>query len=368
MKLFKKRKYNIAVFGADGMLGYDVVKLLERLQLRKSSRIGIVKAYGKKIDISNFQQVYSLLEYSTHDDNIKYDIVVNCAAMTDVNKIENDKQYRDSAYRANVIGPTYLAMICKRLKMKLVHVSTDYVFSEKSAQDWHWPVEYNKYNELHAFHENNSIEWPVDIYGMQKLLAEQAIQKNLPQKQYAILRTSWLYGMHNNKSFVHKFLKNFLFWKAEFAAGLRKDDKFTLPDDQASVPTSTEELADIISCVIQNDLNGTFPACGFYMSSLGDSYAPSWFTFGKYILQAYDDKLVDDLKPIAANDPSKPKFSRMLNVDPDMHEKFYGRQFPLTWTDRIRNFIRNNKLELDRWLQSQGCFDGPNTSKDDDRH
>ena len=355
------KKYNIAVFGADGMLGYDVVQLLNTLQLKQNSCVGIVKAFGKdsNVDISLFSDIYNRLDGFKYHGDIKYDIIVNCAAMTDVNKIENDKVYRDKAYKANVVGPTYLAIICKRLNMKLIHISTDYVFSEKSAQDWHWPIEYNKYNELHAFHKNNSVEWPVNIYGMQKLIAEHAIQNELPKKQYAILRTSWLYGMHNNKSFVHKFLKNFMFWKAEVEAGIRKDEKFTLPDDQASVPTRTEELAEIIYNVIKNKLSGIFPACGFYDSSLGDDYAPSWFKFGQQILFEYDHSLVEDLKPIVANDPSKPKFSRMLNVEPKLHEKFYGNQFPSTWKEHLRWFINNNKLQLDQWLQSQGCFDGP---------
>lgn len=353
-----EKKYNIAVFGADGMLGYEVVNLLNSLQLKKTSRIGIVKAFGREVDISKFSLVYKELDQFTYNDHVKYDVLVNCAAMTNVNRIENDKEYRDKAYNANVIGPTYLAMICKRLKMKLVHISTDYVFSEKSAQDWKWPIE-EKYTELHAFHKNNSIEWPVNIYGMQKLIAEREIARILPQKQYAILRTSWLYGMHNNKSFVHKFLKNFLIWKAEFEAGIRKDDKFTLPDDQASVPTSAIELASFIYYVIKNNLSGTFPACGFYDTSLGDDYAPSWFKFGQQILFEYDSSLVEFLKPITANDSSKPKFSRMYNVSPKLYEKLYGNHFPPTWKEQLTWFINGNKLELDQWLQSQGCFDKP---------
>ena len=361
-----EKKYNVAVFGADGMLGYEVVNLLNSLQLKKSSHIGVVKAFGREADISKFSLICKELDQFTYNDHVKYDIVVNCAAMTDVNKIENDKAYRDKAYNANVIGPTYLAMICKRLKMKLVHVSTDYVFSEKSAQDWKWPIE-EKYTELHAFHKNNAIEWPVNIYGMQKLIAEQEIARILPQKQYAILRTSWLYGMHNNKSFVHKFLKNFLLWKAKHS--IAKDatpEYFTLPDDQASVPTCTTELAAIIYNVIKNKLSGTFPACGFYDTSLGDDYAPTWFKFGQYILYEYDKTLCEFLKPVSADDPSKPKFSRMFNVDPKLHEKFYGSQFPATWKESLTWFINNNKLELDQWLQSQGCFDEPNMKDDSD--
>ena len=131
--------------------------------------------------------------------------------------------------------------------------------------------------------------------------------------------------MHNNKSFVHKFLKNFMFWLAKHVeAEDSTPEYFTLPDDQASVPTRTEELATIIYNVIKNKLNGVFPACGFYNSKLGDDYAPSWFKFGEQILFEYDDKLLKFLKPIVANDPSKPKFSRMLNVEPKLHEKFYG--------------------------------------------
>lgn len=91
MKLFKKRKYNIAVFGADGMLGYDVVKLLKTMQLTRSSKIGIVTAFGKDVDISKYSCLSDALSRYTYSDYIKYDIVVNCAAMVDSNKIEGDK-------------------------------------------------------------------------------------------------------------------------------------------------------------------------------------------------------------------------------------------------------------------------------------
>ena len=359
MKLFKKRKYNIAIFGADGMLGYDVVKYLNGMQLQKNSCVGVVTAFSRDVDISKYSCLSNALSGHKYCDRIKYDIAVNCVAMTDVNKIETDKEYRDKAYKANVIGPTKLAMICKSLKMKLVHISTDYVYSEKSAQDWMWPVEHNNYTEMHAFQKNNSIEWPVNIYGMQKLLAEQSIQQIMPRRQYAILRTSWLYGMHNNKSFVHKFLKNFFLWKKERDAGLSSQEFFTLPHDQVSVPTLTSELAQIIYCTIDNKLHGVLPACGFYSTKLGLCYAPSWFDFGQQILFEYDDRLLEYLKPVQANDPTKPKFSRMLNVPCNMHEKFYGQQFPSMWTEQLRWFINVNRQEIVAWLKSQGCFDEP---------
>lgn len=58
----------------------------------------------------------------------------------------------------------------------------------------------------------------MNIYGLQKLIGEKFIKEGMKQSQYAILRTSWLYGAHNCKSFVHKFLKNFMAKKKEHDA------------------------------------------------------------------------------------------------------------------------------------------------------
>ena len=72
------------------------------MQLKQNSCVGIVKAFGKdsNVDISLFSDVYNRLDGFKYHGDIKYDIIVNCAAMTDVNKIENDKVYRDKAYKA----------------------------------------------------------------------------------------------------------------------------------------------------------------------------------------------------------------------------------------------------------------------------
>jgi dTDP-4-dehydrorhamnose reductase len=135
--------------------------------------------------------------------------------MTDTKKIETDIAYRNRAYDVNALSLKHIAKTCAFNKIKLIHISTDYVFSQFSTAD---PLPYNcTFSSVDAFTEF-SHEFPVNIYGMQKLIGEKFIKEGMKKEQYAILRTSWLYGTHNCKSFVHKFLKNFMAKKKEHDA------------------------------------------------------------------------------------------------------------------------------------------------------
>ena len=108
--------------------------------------------------------------------------------------------------------------------------------------------------------------------------------------------------------------------------------------------------------VICSKLNGIIPACGYYDSSLGPDYAPSWFTFGKQILHEIDDELLEHLKPTAADDPSKPKFSRLKNAPCSMLPKLYGCSSPYAWKEVLHDFMEMNRKSLIDWLDAEGCF------------
>lgn len=218
MNLFNlhSKKKNVIVLGADGMLGHDVVELLMNEQKKAWSCIGIVTPLtSKDIDIA---EPFALCDYvyrNKIDPPVKYDYVINCAAMTDTKKIETDVAYRNRAYGVNALSLKHIAKTCAFNKIKLIHISTDYVFSQLSTTD---PLPYNStFSSIDAFTEF-SHEFPVNVYGMQKLIGEKFIKEGMKKGQYAILRTSWLYGAHNCKSFVHKFLKNFMAKKKEHDA------------------------------------------------------------------------------------------------------------------------------------------------------
>ena len=130
------KKKNVIILGANGMLGHDVVELLINEQKKAQSCIGIVTPLtSKDIDIT---EPFALSEHVCRNrinPPVKYDYVINCAAMTDTKKIETDITYRNKAYDVNALSLKHIANICAINKIKLIHISTDYVFSQFSTND-----------------------------------------------------------------------------------------------------------------------------------------------------------------------------------------------------------------------------------------
>ena len=140
------------------------------------------------------------------------DTVINCAAMTNVDGCEAD---RDAAFRANALGPRNLAMACDKIGARLIHVSTDYVFSGRPNGGV--PL------------DECAIPVPVSAYGETKLLGEQYVQRFC--RRHFIVRTAWLYGAAG-KNFVKTMV------------GLAKThDEITVVSDQLGNPTNAVDLA-----------------------------------------------------------------------------------------------------------------------------
>ena len=170
---------NIVIFGADGTLGTELSLTLE------GGGHTIYRMYHKNVDISEFSEVRSVvLEISRAS---RIDVIINCAAVINTPMIENDPQTRTDAFKANVIGPRNLAMICKELDIKLIHISSNYVFSQ--------------------FTQDMNAEFPVNVYGMHKLLAELYI-KDIMNNNFIVMRVGWVYGAMKGRSFIDKFITN----------------------------------------------------------------------------------------------------------------------------------------------------------------
>jgi len=229
------RKKNVLVVGCNGMLGSHVLKrFVENAKWRISSFNIVSSVDMNELDISDELKVKEF--FSAHDDfKIKYDVVINCAAITDTTACEKEKA--DLSYKVNALGPLFLAKECSKRNIHLVHVSTDYVFSE------------------HSFDVNGSHEFPVNMYGMHKLIGEKNIEcaygKN---KNWTILRTSWLYGPNFPKTFIHKFLKN--------CKKAVDDNTFAVnvTDDNFGKPTSCQMLCQFIYVSIIKKLHGKMDA------------------------------------------------------------------------------------------------------------
>lgn len=194
----------IWLVGANGMLGKEVLLLLQK------KNISFVYS-DQEIDISDFASVLTF----ANNNNISQ--IINCAAYTQVDKAEEEKE---KAFLVNAIGVRNLAKIAKKKNARLIHISTDYVFDGYS-QD--------------AYLETD-VTNPLSVYGESKLQGEYEVQNNC--NRYIILRTSWLYGAHG-KNFVKTMMKL-----------MNSRETLSIVNDQFGSPTSAYDLAHVIFNII----------------------------------------------------------------------------------------------------------------------
>ena len=175
------------------------------------------------------------------------EVVVNAAAATRVDDLESDP---DEALRVNALGPRNLAVACRRLGVKLIHLSTDYVF------DGAKPGPY--------------VEWdrtePLSVYGRSKLLGEEWVRQQCPD--HFIVRTAWLYGLPG-PNFVTAILTR--------GRHLTPDGELKVVADQRGTPTSAQALAPQLLALAATEAFGTYHA-----TCQGET---TWYEFAGLILE-----------------------------------------------------------------------------------
>lgn len=205
----------VLVTGANGQLGYDVVKELQKQN---------IECYGasrQDFDIVDFEATENFIK------NYMPDAVIHCAAYTAVDKAEDEQEL---CYLVNASATENIAEICKKINAKMLYISTDYVFD--GTKDGFYKVD-DKPN-------------PINVYGKTKLLGEQAVQKILDK--YFIVRISWVFGEHGN-NFVKTMLR------------LGKERKeLNVVADQYGSPTYTADLAPLLVEMIKTDKYGVYHA------------------------------------------------------------------------------------------------------------
>ena len=253
----------ILVTGANGMLGQDLCPILE------DEGYEVIETDIKNLDITNSDMVKKVLSGQ------KPDVVVHCAAYTNVDKAEEDY---DTAHKINAVGTENLAKACAQNDITLVYISTDYVFQGNGAKP------YKPTDETS----------PLNNYGLTKYEGEQAVQKYC--KKFYICRTAWLYGIHG-KNFVETMIT---------LADVKPELKVV--DDQTGCPTWTVDLSNAIVKILEEGMPyGIYHTCG------GGS--TSWYGFAKEIFKLAN--LDVNLLPCTTEEfprPAKrPKYSVMDN-------------------------------------------------------
>lgn len=287
---------NILVTGANGQLGNCL------RNAAKNSNDNYIFTDVAELDITNADAVTRMVD----DNNIN--VIVNCAAYTNVDKAEDDAEFAEIL---NAGAVRNLANAAKKADATLIHVSTDYVFGGDVVNT--------------PLSENNPVN-PIGVYGVTKLHGEQAVAD--ADCKALIFRTAWLYSEYG-KNFV-KTMLNLTSTKPELKVVF----------DQVGSPTYAQDLADTIFHIIENrKMDGNEGT--YHYSNEG---VCSWFDFTKMIAGIAGNNSCD-IQPCHSDEfPSKVTRPSYSVLDKTKVKKQFGIKVPY-WTDSLNKCIANLKDE-----------------------
>jgi dTDP-4-dehydrorhamnose reductase len=239
------------------------------------------------------------------------DLLINCAAWTNVDAAE---EFPEKATRVNQVGPRNMVRVAKELKIPLVHISTDYVFSGQSGKPW----------------STDSKTEPMSSYGTSKLLGEKEITKSLDVNFY-ILRTAWLYGPYG-RNFSKTILKK----------ALTSKDSINVVNDQIGQPTTTKSLAEQIFKVAKSHV----PSGIYHATNTGQA---SWWDFACEIF-ALAGEDVERVRPSNSEDfPSKVKRPKYSVLDQSAWSKVGMETMP-EWREALKEVFPEIRNAVEREL------------------
>ncbi|KHS66653.1 dTDP-4-dehydrorhamnose reductase [Pectobacterium brasiliense] len=235
----------ILLTGANGQLG-------RCFQDRLPTEWEILATDTAELDITDLARVEEVVK------DFQPDAIVNAAAYTAVDKAESEPEL---AEKINVTGPENLAVVANKQGIRLVHVSTDYVFDGNATEPYH----------------EDSATNPLSVYGKTKLAGEQAVTQAAPET--IIVRTAWVFSEYGN-NFVKTMLR------------LAKErDSLSIVHDQRGCPTYAGDLAQaIISLLDKNVEGGIYHYCG--------DKEVSWYEFAQAIFSTAVQKALLNKAPI----------------------------------------------------------------------
>jgi len=262
---------HILVTGANGQLGKEIYSLVSDGKGEKD----VASFFFTDRDTLDITDKKALEEYIKENE---ITAIVNCAAYTAVDKAEEE---RELAYLVNRDAVGYLAELSKEYDLRLIHISTDYVFDGKN----HRPIS-----------ENSPVN-PLGIYGQSKYEGEKRIRQISP-KGAIIVRTSWVYS-----SMGHNFVQTML------RLGKEKD-KISVVSDQVGSPTNARDLAVVLLKILEdNILNEAVQT--YHYSNEG---VCSWYDFAEAIFEI--NQISCEIKPIPSEaypTPAKRPFYSVLD-------------------------------------------------------
>ena len=294
----------VLVTGVKGQLGFDVVNEL------KEKNIEAVGVDIEEMDITDKASVDKVIK------EVNPDAVIHCAAWTAVDAAE-DEDKQEKVKLVNVNGTQNIADVCKELDIKMMYISTDYVFNGEGTEPWQ--PDCKDYA-------------PQNVYGQTKLDGELAVANTLDK--YFIVRIAWVFGKNGN-NFIKTMLK----------VG-KNHDQLKVVSDQIGTPTYTFDLAKLLVSMIVTD------KYGYYHATNEGGYI-SWWDFTKEIFKQatemgydrYSEKNIT-VTPVTTAEYGVSKAKRPFNSRLDKSKLVENGFTPLpTCQDAVSRYLKELDIE-----------------------
>lgn len=275
----------VFVTGVKGQLGHDVMNELEKQGLEG---IGVDI---DEMDITDADQVNKVIKEAAPD------AVIHCAAYTAVDAAEDNEEI---CRKVNATGTENIAKVCEELDIKMMYISTDYVFNGQGERPW----------------EPDDEREPLNVYGQTKYEGELAIEKHV--KKFFTVRIAWVFGV-NGKNFIKTMLN----------LG-KTHDHLTVVNDQTGSPTYTYDLARLLVDMIQTDKYGRYHATNEGLCT--------WYEFACEIFKQAGMNV--SVAPVSSDEyPAKAKRPSNSRMDKSKLTENGFKPLP-TWQDALGRYLK----------------------------
>ena len=275
----------ILVTGVKGQLGYDVMNELAK---RGHTGIGVDV---EEMDITDAAKVEQVIKASD------VEAVIHCAAYTAVDAAEDNAEL---CHKINAEGTENIAKVCKELDLKMIYISTDYVFNGEGTRPW----------------EPDDEREPLNVYGQAKYEGELAVEKYL--EKYYIVRIAWVFGV-NGKNFIKTMLNL-----------SETHDELSVVNDQIGSPTYTYDLAKLLVDMVETDKYGRYHATNEGLCT--------WYEFATEIFRQAGKEIT--VHPVTSEQfPSKAKRPHNSRMSKDKLEANGFDRLP-TWQDALNRYLK----------------------------
>ena len=274
----------VLVTGVKGQLVYDLVNELKK---RGHEAVGVDI---EEMDITDEESVNRVIREAAPD------AVIHCAAYTAVDAAEDNV---DLCRAVNATGTGNIARVCKALDIRMMYISTDYVFNGQGTRPW----------------EPDDQREPLNIYGQTKYEGELEVEENL--KKYFIVRIAWVFGV-NGKNFIKTMLN----------LGKTRD-KLSVVADQIGSPTYTFDLARLLVDMIETEKYGRYHATNEGLCS--------WYEFACEIFKQAGMNVT--VEPVTSDQfPVKAKRPMNSRISKDKLKENGFQPLP-SWQDALRRYL-----------------------------